>query len=292
FAFPSTRVPSVLFTDPALELLSAREQAAVFAHEVAHLEHYDRRRCRIVSAITYGLVATATLGAAPALARVPAGLCLPVWSPGRDGVWWVEARDPAERDPETLRQMARSRWSVPYDELVELRVRAFWWGGGASLVARDRSGSSRAVQIAPTEVEALQRKLDAVEHRLAHDTLVTEPPAVVGRFTAMALGVVVVFVEGLLSLGLITGFVAIIRPSRAALAAVAGVAGACLLVFAGDLGVRSPNRPTLAHAAPAGRVCAMAAGLARPPRTLLGRPGDYLPTMGALVPVVALTWRS
>src|SRR5438477_77002 len=34
FAFPSTRAPSVLFTDPALELLSAREQTAVFAHEL------------------------------------------------------------------------------------------------------------------------------------------------------------------------------------------------------------------------------------------------------------------
>src|SRR5216117_3639907 len=323
FAFPSTRVPSVLFTDPALELLSAREQAAVFAHEVAHLEHYDRRRCRIVSAITYGLVATATLGAALALDRLPAELFMPFWSLGlitgflwktsrhkthetesdvralalcddpqalisgltklaiagrmprrwsselehgsshpslarrlhairraapipvmpfddtlvvattrptslvvldRDGVWWVEARDPAERDPETLRQTARSRWSVPYDELVELRVRVFWWGGGASLVARDRSGASRAVQIAPTEVEALQRKLDAVEHRLAHDTLVPEPPAAVGRFTAMGLGF------------------------------------------------------------------AMAAWLARQPRTFDGRPADYLPTMGALVLVVALTW--
>src|SRR5437899_1611785 len=388
FAFPSTRVPSVLFTDPALELLSAREQAAVFAHEVAHLEHYDRRRCRIVSAITYGLVATATLGAALALDRLPAELFMPFWSLGlitgflwktsrhkahetesdvralalcddpqalisgltklaiagrmprrwsselehgsshpslarrlhairraapipvmpfddtlvvattrptslvvldRDGVWWVEARDPAERDPETLRQTARSRWSVPYDELVELRVRVFWWGGGASLVARDRSGASRAVQIAPTEVEALQRKLDAVEHRLAHDTLVPEPPAAVGRFTAMALGFVVVFVAGLLSLGLITGLVAIIRPSRAALAAVAGVAGACLLVFAGDLGVRSPTWPTLAYAAAAGLVCAMAVWLARQPRTFDGRPAGYLPTMGALVLVVALT---
>src|SRR5436309_1891929 len=233
FAFPSTRVPSVLFTDPALELLSAREQAAVFAHEVAHLEHYDRRRCRIVSAITYGLVATATLGAALALDRLPAGLFMPFWSLG-------------------------------------LITGVFWWGGGASLVARDRSGASRAVQIAPTEVEALQRKLDAVEHRLAHDTLVPEPPAAVGRFTAMALGFVVVFVEGLLSLGLITGLVAIIRPSRAALAAVAGVAGACLLVFAGALGVRSPTSPTLAYAAAAGLVCAIVAWRARPSSSCRG----------------------
>src|SRR5438094_4670777 len=389
FAFPSTRVPGVVFTVPALELLSAREQAAVFAHEVGHLEHYTSGRCRLVSAVVYGLVATGTLGAAFALDWLPEWPFMVFWSFGlivglawknsrqrahetesdvralalcedaealvsgltkltmagrmprrwsaelehgsshpslarrlhairrvaaipvmpfddtlvvattrptalvvldREGVSWVEARDPAERDPETLRATARSRWSVPYDELVELRVRVFWWGGGASLVARDRSGASRAVQIAPTEVEALQRKLDAVEHRLAHDTLVLEPPAAVGRFTAMALGFVVVFVEGLLSLGLITGLVAIIRPSRAALAAVAGVAGACLLVFAGDLGVRSPTWPTLAYAAAAGLVCAMAAWLARQPRTFDGRPADYLPMMGALVLVVALTW--
>src|SRR5215467_8616205 len=76
-----------------------------------------------------------------------------------------------ERNPEVLRRTARSRWSVPYDELVELRVRAFWWGG-ASLVARDRSGASRAARIPPSEVAALQRKLDAVEHRLALDSVV------------------------------------------------------------------------------------------------------------------------
>src|SRR5207249_6265463 len=76
---------------------------------------------------------------------------------------------------------------------------------GVQTCALPICGASRAVQIAPTEVEALQRKLDAVEHRLAHDTLVLEPPAAVGRFTAMALGIVVVFVEGLLSLGLKIG---------------------------------------------------------------------------------------
>src|SRR5262249_499115 len=77
----------------------------------------------------------------------------------RDGVSWVEARDPDERNPEILRRTARSRWSVPYDELVELRVRAFWWGG-ASLVARDRRGASRAARIPPREVAALQRRRD------------------------------------------------------------------------------------------------------------------------------------
>ena len=67
FAFPATRVPSVVVTVPALELLTAREQAAVFAHEVGHLEHYTKARCRFVSAVIYGLVAIGTLGAAFAL---------------------------------------------------------------------------------------------------------------------------------------------------------------------------------------------------------------------------------
>src|SRR5215813_2775095 len=71
FAFPSPNGPSVLFTEPALQLLSPREQAAVFAHEVAHLEHYDRRRCRIATAIAGALVLTATLGATLALERLP-----------------------------------------------------------------------------------------------------------------------------------------------------------------------------------------------------------------------------
>src|SRR5262249_28063681 len=185
---------------------------------------------------------------------------------------WVEARDAAERDPEILRQTAKSRWSVPYGELVELRVRAFWWGG-ASLVARDRSGASRAVQIPSSEVGALQRKLDAVEHRLAHDSVVSEPSPVLGRVMAVALAFVATRVDGLLALGLITAFVALVRPSRVALAAVAGVAGACLLALAGDLGVRNPSGLTLTYAAAAGVRGGVGAGGAPPPRPVRGRPG-------------------
>ena len=388
FAFPSTRVPSVVFTVPALELLSAREQAAVFAHEVGHLEHYTSGRCRLVSAVVYGLVATGTLGAAFALDWLPEWPFMVFWSFGlivglawknsrqrahetesdvralalcedaealvsgltkltmagrmprrwsaelehgsshpslarrlhairrvaaipvmpfddtlviattrptalvvldRDGVAWVEARHAADRDPELLRQTARSRWSAPYDELVELRVRAVWWGG-ASLIARDRSGASRAVRIAPGEVAALQRKLDAVEPLLAHDTVVTEPPAVAGRFTAMALAFVATFVDGLLALGLVTALIAIIRPSRAALAAVGGVAGACLLSFAADLGVRTPTWSMLGYAVGVGLVCAVAAWLAVQPRSFGPRPADYVPILAVLTFAVALTW--
>src|SRR5206468_2710848 len=134
----------------------------------------------------------------------------------RDGVAWVEARHIADRDPELLRQTARSRWSVPYDELVELRVRAVWWGG-ASLIA-------------------------------------------------------------------------IIRPSRAALAAVGGVAGACLLSFAADLGVRTPTWSMLGYAVGVGLVCAVAAWLAVQPRSFGPRPADYVPILAVLTFAVALTW--
>ena len=388
FAFASPKASSVVFTDSAVQLLSAREQAAVFAHEVAHLEHYARRGSRVAWAFTYGLVLTAPLGAAVALDWLPAGRVIAAWSvllivgfvwslsfrkanetesdlralelcedpealvsgltkmtiagrmprrwsvelehgsshpslarrlhairrvaaipvmpfddtlvvattrPGalvvldHEGVSWVEARDPAERNPEILRATARSRWSVPYDELVELRVRAARWGD-ASLVARVRSGASRAVQIAPGEVEALQRKLDAIEPRLAHDAFVSEPPAVVGRFAAMALAFGATLVEGLLALGLVTGITALIRPSRAALAAVAGVAGACLLAVVADLGVRSPTWATLAYAAGAGLVCVVAVWLAVQPRTFASRPADYLPILAVLTVAVGLTW--
>jgi len=388
FAFPSPDAPSVLFTVPALQLLSAREQAAVFAHEVAHLEQYDRRRARIVASVSFGLVIAATLGAALALHRVPPVLVVAIWSMvlvaglawkasherthetesdvralllwedpealisgltkltiaghmprrwsaelehgsshpslarrlhairrvatipvmplddtlvvatarptalvilDRDGVSWVDTRDPDERNPEILRQTARSRWSVPYDELVELRVRAFWWGG-ASLMARDRSGASRAARIPPSEVGALQRKLDAVEHRRAHGSVVPEPSPVLARVTAMALSLVATLVEGLFTLGLITALLALIRPNRAALAAVAGAAGACLLAFASDLGLRNPTGLTFVYGAGAALVCVIATWLAVQPRTFARQPVDYVPMTGMLAIVVAMTW--
>jgi Zn-dependent protease with chaperone function len=387
FAFPSPSAPSVMFTEPALELLSPREQAAVFAHEVAHLEHYDRRRCHLAAAVTGALTGVGTLGAALVLQYLPAGPFIPLWSlllifvfllkttrhkahetasdlralelaedpealvsgltkltiagqmprrfsaelehgashPSlarrlhairrvaaipvmpfdgtlvvateragalivldRDGVSWVEARDARQRDPEILRATARSRWSVPYDELVELRVRAFWWGG-ASLVARDRSGASRAARIAAGDVAALQRKLDAIEHRLAHDTVTPEPPEALGRLAALGLGLVATLVAGLLSLCLITAVAALIRPSRAALAAVAAVAGACLLVIAVDAGARTPTWSVLTYAVVASVVCAVAAWIALQPRTFAPRPVDYMPVIGALTLVVVLT---
>jgi len=394
FAFPSTRVPSVLFTDPALELLSAREQTAVFAHELAHLEHEEGRRYLIASAIAYGLVAVATLGAALAFDWLPPGLFISFWSialivafawrlarqkahetesdlralalcndaealisgltkltmagrlPRRwsselehgashpslarrlhairraagiarapspleepfvvpttragafvtlelERVWVNDVRYPAQKAPKFLRRTTGSAWSAAYADLVELRIRASWQGG-ASLVARDRTGRSRVVTIAADDVAALQRRLDAVEPRLSQDVLLPEPPALVGRFTALALWIV--SVDVLLTLGVIIGLVGMIRPSRAALAAVAGVAGACGLILVadlgvlGDLGVHGDGWRSVAYAAGAGLVAVVAGWLAVQPRTFDWRPADYLPVVGTLAVIVALTW--
>ena len=70
-ALPSTRQPRVAFGDSLLELLAPDEIAAVFAHEVAHLEHFDRRRVTWLRAITYLLVLGATALPAVMFATTP-----------------------------------------------------------------------------------------------------------------------------------------------------------------------------------------------------------------------------
>ncbi|HET7291312.1 MAG TPA: M48 family metalloprotease [Vicinamibacteria bacterium] len=72
FALPSLARPAVLLTHTLLEAFPADEILAVFAHEVAHLEHHDRRRTRVGFALVLLLVAAASFG-------VPRLLTLPVW---------------------------------------------------------------------------------------------------------------------------------------------------------------------------------------------------------------------
>jgi Zn-dependent protease with chaperone function len=55
-ALASFRQPRVAFGDSLLELLTPDEIAAVFAHEVSHLEHYDRRRILRIRLVTYLLI--------------------------------------------------------------------------------------------------------------------------------------------------------------------------------------------------------------------------------------------
>jgi heat shock protein HtpX len=71
-ALPSVRQPRVAFGDTLLELLTADEVVAVFAHEVSHLEHFDRRRMLRLRLLAYLLVLGATLSPAVLLASAPA----------------------------------------------------------------------------------------------------------------------------------------------------------------------------------------------------------------------------
>jgi Zn-dependent protease with chaperone function len=71
-ALPSTREPRVAFGDSLLELLTPEEIGAVFAHEVAHLEHFDRSRMLRFRLITYLLILGATAVPPVLLAGAPA----------------------------------------------------------------------------------------------------------------------------------------------------------------------------------------------------------------------------
>ncbi len=83
-AFPHRRTPRVIFTRALLQGLTPDEAAAVFAHEVAHLEEWDGRKIRRLQRVTGVLVLLAP-------AAVPlAGLASPdlaTWVP----VLWVVA---------------------------------------------------------------------------------------------------------------------------------------------------------------------------------------------------------
>jgi Zn-dependent protease with chaperone function len=71
-ALPSLRRSAVVFTDTVLSRLDADEVIAIAAHEVGHLEHYNRRRLQRGSLIGYALIGTATL--VPAFERLLPGL--------------------------------------------------------------------------------------------------------------------------------------------------------------------------------------------------------------------------
>jgi len=64
FALASVLTPGVAFTGALAKALDPDEQAAVFAHEVAHLEYFNRRRLVGGSAVLSVLILLATVGAA------------------------------------------------------------------------------------------------------------------------------------------------------------------------------------------------------------------------------------
>ena len=71
-ALPHRQRPAVAFGDTLLERLEPREIAAVFAHEVAHLEYFDARRLRRLGGVSYGLIAMSTALTAVLVVRAPA----------------------------------------------------------------------------------------------------------------------------------------------------------------------------------------------------------------------------
>lgn len=72
FALPSLGGSTVVFTDTLLEQLTPDETAAIFAHELAHLEHYHRRRLLMGRVVVWAAIAVATL--AIPLARTALGV--------------------------------------------------------------------------------------------------------------------------------------------------------------------------------------------------------------------------
>jgi Zn-dependent protease with chaperone function len=72
FALPSARRPTVLLTDTLLDQFAADEIAAIFAHELAHLEHHDRARVRRGRVVVWAAIAVATV--AIPLARAALGV--------------------------------------------------------------------------------------------------------------------------------------------------------------------------------------------------------------------------
>jgi Zn-dependent protease with chaperone function len=56
FAFPSLRHPSIVFGSALLELLEPDEVAAIYAHELSHIEQYHPRRLRRLQSITRLLI--------------------------------------------------------------------------------------------------------------------------------------------------------------------------------------------------------------------------------------------
>ncbi|MGE5814745.1 MAG: M48 family metalloprotease, partial [Acidobacteriota bacterium] len=81
-ALPSTRVPSVLFTDTLLAELSGAETAAICAHELAHLEYYSTRRVRLMHLVTSAEILSGA-------AIVPIAHTLGMSALGLSALWYI-----------------------------------------------------------------------------------------------------------------------------------------------------------------------------------------------------------
>ena len=80
-ALPSIRNPGVGFGDTLLDLLDTDEIVAVFAHEIAHLEHFNARRLSRLRLLTHALIAGGVGAAVAAIHLLPGygGLIAMAW---------------------------------------------------------------------------------------------------------------------------------------------------------------------------------------------------------------------
>src|SRR5215470_15502192 len=79
-ALPSVRGSAVLMSETLLDLFDRDEIAAVFAHEVAHLEHYNRRRCLFMLLAQWLIVLLGVVAAPLVIHAIGLGL-LQSWLP-------------------------------------------------------------------------------------------------------------------------------------------------------------------------------------------------------------------
>ena len=71
-AFPSARRPAIGLGNALIELLEPDEAAAIYAHELAHIEHFSRRRIRRLQAVSVLIVVLSVALPFTALRFVPA----------------------------------------------------------------------------------------------------------------------------------------------------------------------------------------------------------------------------
>jgi Zn-dependent protease with chaperone function len=80
FALPSLRQSTVVFTDDVLDQFEPDEVTAIFAHEVAHLEHYDRRRLQRYRVVEWTLAVLACVAVPLAASWRPLAWAAPAWA--------------------------------------------------------------------------------------------------------------------------------------------------------------------------------------------------------------------
>jgi heat shock protein HtpX len=78
-ALPSFHTPGVIFGETLLAELEPAEVTAILAHEVAHLEHYDRRRLLRLSALNWSAIVLAVVAVPVAIVRFPSYTAAFVW---------------------------------------------------------------------------------------------------------------------------------------------------------------------------------------------------------------------